>query len=104
MTPHDGDEPLFRAPWQAQAFAIVEHLTTQGLIAPREWADALGQAIRDAQARGDPDMGDTYYRHWLAALETLLHAKNLASQVAIEAREAGLRDAPPEHGPVVRGD
>ncbi len=93
------DEPLFRAPWEAQAFALVEHLKTQGLITPREWADALGAAIRDAQAKGDPDTGETYYHHWLAALETILHAKNLASFVAVEARDASLAEAPPEHQP-----
>jgi nitrile hydratase accessory protein len=91
-------EPLFRAPWEAQAFALVEHLKTQGLITPREWADALGAAIRVAQAKGDPDTGETYYHHWLAALETVLHEKNLASFVAVEARDASLSQAPPEQG------
>lgn len=87
------DAPLFRAPWEAQAFALVEHLKAQGLITPLEWADALGAAIRAAQAQGDPDTGETYYRHWLAALETILHEKNLASYVAIEARESTLANA-----------
>jgi hypothetical protein len=35
----------------------------------------LGAAIRDAQAAGDPDHGDTYYDHWLTALERLATEK-----------------------------
>lgn len=90
---------MFRAPWEAQAFALVEHLKATGMISAREWADALGSAIRAAQANGDPDTGETYYRHWLAALETILHQKNLTSYVAIEARDASLAKAAPEHSP-----
>ncbi len=89
---------MFRAPWEAQAFALVEALKSRGLITSREWADALAASIRAAQANGDPDMGETYYRHWLAALEAVLHARNLASTVAIDAREASLAAASPEHG------
>ena len=95
--PEREDAPQFRAPWEAQAFALAEHLQRIGLITPREWADALGSAIRAAQAQGDPDMGETYYRHWLAALETILHEKQLASFVAVAAREASLANAAPEH-------
>lgn len=89
MNPPDprGGAGLFRAPWEAQAFALVEHLKNRGLITPREWADALSAAIRLAQANGDPDTGETYYAHWLAALENLLNEKNLASTVTIDARE-----------------
>ena len=87
----------FRAPWEAQAFALVEHLKATGVLTSREWADTLGAAIRAAQERGDPDTGETYYRHWMAALETILHQKNLASFVAIDARDAALADATPEH-------
>ena len=32
-----------------------------------------------AQAAGDPDTGETYYRHWLATLEHLVAAKGVAS-------------------------
>ena len=31
-----------------------------------------------AQAAGDADQGDTYYHHWLAALESLVAAKGAA--------------------------
>jgi nitrile hydratase accessory protein len=85
--------PPFREPWQAEAFALAVALQDRGLITAREWADALGAAIRAAQAGGDPDTGDTYWRHWLAALETLLAAKWLASPVVVAARAGSLAAA-----------
>ena len=32
------------------------------------------------QAAGDPDTGDTYYRHWLAALERIVAEKGVATR------------------------
>ncbi|MBK7473225.1 MAG: nitrile hydratase accessory protein [Betaproteobacteria bacterium] len=71
----DADEPVFRAPWEAHAFALVVQLHERGLFTWPEWAAALSAQIRAAQAAGDADLGDTYYRHWLAALEALVAAK-----------------------------
>jgi nitrile hydratase accessory protein len=70
--PRDDGTPVFKAPWEAQAFAIVMTLHSQGLFSWDEWTKRLGEAIAAAQRRGDPDLGDTYFEHWLAALETLL--------------------------------
>lgn len=77
--PQDGGGPLFREPWEAQAFAMTLRLHEQGLFSWNEWASALAAQIRQAQARGDPDLGDTYYRHWLAALEQLVAEKGASS-------------------------
>lgn len=74
-----GEEPTFREPWEAQAFAIVVKLHERGLFNWREWADALATQIRRAQANGDADRGDTYYHHWLAALESIVAAKGASS-------------------------
>jgi nitrile hydratase accessory protein len=76
--PLDAGEPLFRAPWEAHAFALALALHERGVFAWSEWAAALAEEIRRAQAAGDPDLGDTYYRHWLAALEKLVAAKGIA--------------------------
>lgn len=78
------DEPSFAEPWQAQAFAITLELHRRGVFAWSEWAQALGAEIAAAQAAGDADRGDTYYQHWLAALERLLAAKGLASADELE--------------------
>jgi nitrile hydratase accessory protein len=83
--PQDEQGPVFRAPWEAQAFALVLALHERGLFSWIEWASALSTAIQQAQAGGDPDLGDTYYQHWLAALEGLVLAKGLAGQAQLKA-------------------
>lgn len=80
----DGNEPVFSEPWQAQAFAMTLALHRQGLFTWPEWADTLAAEIAAAQAGGDADRGDTYYRHWLAALERLTAAKGLTSAAELE--------------------
>jgi nitrile hydratase accessory protein len=91
--PQDETGPVFAAPWQAQAFAMTLALHERGLFSWGEWAQALSQAIARAQAQGDPDLGDTYYRHWLDALETLLQAKGLAQADTLHALEHAWEDA-----------
>ena len=70
--PRDAEGPVFREPWEAQAFAMALALHERGLFTWPEWAAALADEIKRAQAAGDPDTGETYYRHWLAALERLV--------------------------------
>ena len=77
--PRDEDGPVFREPWEAQAFAMALSLHERGLFTWAEWAAALADEIKLAQANGDPDLGDTYYQHWLAALEKLVAKKGVAS-------------------------
>lgn len=83
--PCGAEGPVFAEPWQAQAFAITLALHARGHFTWPEWAACLSEAIRDAQARGDPDTGETYYQHWLAALERLLIDKGLAQPLALTA-------------------
>jgi nitrile hydratase accessory protein len=78
--PRDADGPIFAEPWQAQAFAMTIALHERGLFTWPEWAAALSRQIKLAQMSGDPDLGDTYYRHWLAALEQLIVEKGVSSQ------------------------
>jgi len=83
--PSDSDSVVFREPWEAQAFAIAIALHERGLFSWPEWAAALAGEIQAAHAQGDPDTGETYYHHWLAALERLLVAKR-ATNLATLAR------------------
>jgi nitrile hydratase accessory protein len=78
------NDPVFREPWEAQAFAIATALRQQGLFTADEWANTLGAEIRHAQAHGDPDTGETYYSHWLAALERIITEKGLASATTLD--------------------
>ena len=76
--PTGPEGPVFREPWEAQAFAMALALHARGLFSWNEWAAALAAEIKRAQAAGDPDTGETYYRHWLNALERIVAAKGLA--------------------------
>ena len=87
--PRDEDGPVFREPWEAQAYAMTLALYQRGLFSWPEWAAALAAEIRRAQAAGDPDRGDTYYRHWLAALERLVADKGVTDRASL----ARCRDA-----------
>lgn len=77
--PRDDDGPVFRAPWEAQAFAMAVALHARGLFTWSEWARALAERIAAAPLAGDADKGDTYYHHWLEALEALVAQKGAAS-------------------------
>ena len=77
--PRDEDGPVFRAPWEAQAFAMAVTLHARGLFTWSEWARVLAGRIAAAQHAGDADQGDTYYHHWLEALEALVAEKGAAS-------------------------
>jgi nitrile hydratase accessory protein len=77
--PHDDSGPVFREPWEAQAFAMTLALHERGVFTWNAWSRALAAEIATAQVAGDADLGDTYYRHWLAALEGLIAAKDVSS-------------------------
>ena len=87
--PSDVEGPVFAEPWEAQAFAMTLALYRAGHFTWKEWAAYLSEAIAAARAGGDPDLGDTYYRHWLAALEKLVADKGISSPTEL----AGRKDA-----------
>ena len=70
--PRDDEGPVFRAPWEAQAFGMTLALYERGLFAWKEWADRLSVEIAAARDRDD---GSRYYELWLAALEKLVADK-----------------------------
>ena len=86
--PQDGDGPVFNAPWEAKAFAFVLDLHDKRCFTWSEWVDCLSAEIAAAKERGDPDLGDGYYLHWLAALEKIVAAKGLASGKELATRKA----------------
>jgi nitrile hydratase accessory protein len=87
--PRDAEGPVFREPWEAQAFAMALALHERGLFTWQEWAATLAEEIKRAQALGDPDTGETYYRHWLNTLERLIAAKGVTDSATL----ARYRDA-----------
>ena len=85
--PRDGDGPVFREPWEAQAFAMAVRLNEAGHFTWREWADRLAAEIKAVADRGETDDGSRYYDHWLAALEKLVADKKLITRRELAARK-----------------
>ncbi len=88
--PTDNNGPVFREPWEAQAFALVVALHQAGHFTWPEWVATISAEIHRPTAAGpsgsDLDAGQTYYHHWLAALETILVTKGLAHGVDLQLR------------------
>ena len=91
--PQDEDGPVFAEPWQAQAFALAVKLSEEGHFTWKEWASALGDELKAAADRGEPDDGSQYYHHWVAALESLVTAKGLSDSPALLERKEAWADA-----------
>src|SRR5258706_4154830 len=72
--PRDDAGPVFKAPWEAQAFAMTLSLHARGAFTWSEWAGALAAELAAAAAHGAPDDGSHYYEHWLAALDKVVAA------------------------------
>ena len=90
--PRNEDGPVFREPWEAEAFALALSLHEHGLFTWSEWAATLGEEIKKAQAAGDPNTGETYYRHWLATLERIVATKGVTdAQTLARTRDAWAR-------------
>ena len=68
--PHDDDGPVFREPWEAQAFAMAVCLHDKGLFTWPQWTETIGALI--AEDIQPDETGKRYYYYWLAALEQLV--------------------------------
>ena len=98
--PCDDAGPVFKAPWEAQAFAMALALHERGAFGWTEWAQTLAGVIGELKERGDPDTGADYYRHWMSALERIAVRKGLVTGDSLQARREqwaqAARDTP--HG------
>jgi nitrile hydratase accessory protein len=93
MPPASNNGTVFEEPWQAHAFAMTLQLHEKGVFTWPQWAAALTQEIRAAQARGDADDGSLYYTHWLNALERLVIERQLGTAEQIHELEHAWADA-----------
>ncbi len=79
MPSGQGGDRTFAEPWQAHAFALTLLLHQRGVFTWGQWAAALAEQIRRAELAGLPDDGNSYYQHWLDALEQLVVSRQLAT-------------------------
>ncbi|MFD2206260.1 nitrile hydratase accessory protein [Kiloniella antarctica] len=91
--PSDKEGPVFAEPWQAQAFALAVRLCDEGHFTWAEWVETFSKQVKQAQAEGDPDLGDTYYNHWLNVLEKMVIDKSVVSSSDMKIRKEAWRQA-----------
>ncbi len=100
----DSELPIFNEAWEAQAFAMVVALHEAGLFAWPEWTAALSREIAAASRSSDHDPDDSYYCHWLNALESLVVEKGAASRAglaSLKAAWARAAEATPHGEPIL---
>ena len=68
--------PVFDEAWQAEALAIADSLIQAGLFSASAWSDTLGQTLKEAESRGEPDNQQTYYNAVLVTLEKIISANS----------------------------
>lgn len=103
--PREGGEPVFREPWEAQAFGMAVALNERGLFAWSEFAEHLAARIAARAASGQVDDGTDYYADWLAALEDLVAERGLVGKDELALRKEEWAEAAREtpHGqPILR--
>lgn len=91
----DIEGPVFREPWEAQAFAMTLKLHEEGHFTWVEWADYLSHEV--SHGSPDADGGSDYYRLWVQALERLIADKQLLVSADINSRTDYLVANPVPH-------
>jgi nitrile hydratase accessory protein len=86
-------EAAFDEAWQAEALAIADTLVQNGMFGAGAWSQALGAALREAEAQGADDDQATYYQCVLIALERLIAGNSEIDPQAMAAKRADWEQA-----------
>lgn len=97
-------DPVFEAPWEGRAFALVMSLHEQGLFRWEEFQGLLVEEIRAWEAAHPAGAEYSYYELWLQALERLLGARALCDAIDLDRRVEALGRQNPGHDHVARRD
>jgi len=81
-------EPVFEAPWHAEAFALAVSLEAAGCFSWSEWTAVFSEVLADHGQDRDLDGGDDYFLAWISALERICAAKGLAGAAALSGLKA----------------
>lgn len=76
------NEPVFSAPWQAKAFAIVVQLADKGAFEWKDWVDQFSAEVAKAEQHNYQPETD-YYPCWVRALENLLATNKVMDSAAL---------------------
>ncbi|WP_299925841.1 nitrile hydratase accessory protein [uncultured Pelagimonas sp.] len=97
-------EPVFQAPWHAQAFALAVYLNERGVFEWPEWTEVFGAVLAENGLAKELDGGDDYFLAWVTALEHICAAKSVAEMEALSALKSSWERAylSTPHGDPVR--
>lgn len=97
-------DPVFAAPWHAEAFALAVALEARGGFTWPEWTAVFASVLREHGQTAALDGGDDYFHAWVTALERICAAKGLAEAGALAELKAGWEAAylATPHGQQVR--
>ncbi len=98
--PRSNGELVFAEPWESRAFGLALTLHDAGAF---DWEDFRQELIATIAVRDGPW---SYYRCWLAALESVLAARGIVGTADVETRaeELAHRPAGHDHGDHDHGD
>ncbi len=82
----------FTEPWQASVLSMATAMIRAGHFTQSDWAEALGAALKTAEAMSQPDTDETYFLAALEALETLSERIGIAPAIR-ETRRLDWEDA-----------
>jgi len=86
-------EPAFTEAWQAVVLAIADTLVQSGMFSAGDWSNALGAALKKAEADGETDNQESYYKCALAALESLVAEHSEIDREAMAGKRADWEQA-----------
>jgi nitrile hydratase accessory protein len=95
--PMENGELVFEAPWQARVFGMAHRLCDAGCYSWDEFRERLIDEIARWEAAAPTGAPYAYYERFLAALETLLADKEIASAEVLASLRATLAARPQDH-------
>lgn len=95
--PRRNGELVFTQPWESRAFGLVVTLYDAGAFEWSQFQDALIAHIAAWEREHPREERFSYYRCWLAALESVLVDAGMVEPRDVEERVAVLAIRPPVH-------
>jgi nitrile hydratase accessory protein len=95
--PRSNGELVFAEPWESRVFGLALGLHAAGAFEWEDFRQELIATIAVWEHGEHPDEAWSYYRCWLAALESVLAAAGLVDVGELDARAQVLATRPPGH-------
>ena len=95
--PRDNGELVFAEPWESRAFGLAVTLQDRGAFSWDEFRDHLVARIAEWEQAHPPGECFSYYRCWLAALESVVVADGTVGVTEVADRATALAARPAGH-------